>query len=46
MTDNPNRRCPKIDKAKKHLDYNPTIHVDEGVGRYLKFLKINNGQLL
>jgi len=46
MTDNPNRRCPNIDKAKKHLDYNPTIHVDEGVGRYLEFLKINNGQLL
>lgn len=46
MTDNPNRRCPVITKAKKHLDYNPTIHVDEGVKRYLQFLKINNGKLL
>ncbi|MDJ0645036.1 MAG: NAD-dependent epimerase/dehydratase family protein [Flavobacteriaceae bacterium] len=46
MTDNPNRRCPNIDKARNILNYNPTIHVDEGIGRYLTFLKINNGQLL
>ncbi len=46
MTDNPNRRCPVIDKARKILDYNPTINVAEGVGRYLQFLKINNGELL
>ena len=46
MTDNPNRRCPNIDKAKRVLDYNPSIYVDEGIRRYLQFLKINNGQLL
>ena len=46
MTDNPNRRCPNIDKAKKILDYNPSIYVDEGINRYLQFLKINNGKLL
>ena len=46
MTDNPNRRCPNIEKAKKILNYNPTVFVDEGIGRYLTFLKINNGQLL
>jgi len=46
MTDNPNRRCPKIDKAQRILDYNPSIYVDEGIGRYLEFLKINNGKLL
>ena len=45
MTDNPNRRCPNIEKAKRLLDYNPSIYVDEGIGRYLKFLKINNGNL-
>ena len=45
MTDNPNRRCPVINKAKEVLGYDPSIHVDEGIGRYLKFLKINNGQL-
>lgn len=46
MTDNPNRRCPDIAKAKKLLNYNPTIHVNEGIARFLNFLKINNGQLL
>jgi len=46
MTDNPNRRCPVIDKAKNILGYAPSIKVDEGINRYLQFLKINNGQLL
>lgn len=46
MTDNPNRRCPNISKAKKTLNYNPSILVDEGVERYLEFLKINKGQLV
>lgn len=46
MTDNPNRRCPNIEKAAEILNYEPKIHVDEGVGRYLEFLKINNGKLL
>lgn len=46
MTDNPNRRCPNIEKAKRILDYDPSIYVEEGIGRYLQFLKINNGKLL
>jgi len=46
MTDNPNRRCPNINKAREILDYNPSIDVDEGIGRYLQFLRINNGKLL
>ncbi len=46
MTDNPNRRCPNIDRARELLNYDPKIPVDEGIGRYLKFLKINNGKLL
>jgi UDP-glucuronate decarboxylase len=45
MTDNPNRRCPDISKARKVLGYNPLINVDEGIDRYLEFLKINNGGL-
>ena len=45
LTDNPNRRCPDISKAKEILNYNPTILVDEGIGRYLQFLHINNGKL-
>lgn len=39
LEDNPNRRCPVIDKARDTLGYNPTIHVEEGVKRYLEFLK-------
>ncbi len=46
MTDNPNRRCPDITKAKSMLGYDPGIYVDEGIGRYLEFLKINKGGLL
>jgi UDP-glucuronate decarboxylase len=39
MTDNPNRRCPIIKKARQKLGYNPTVLVDEGVRRFLTFLK-------
>lgn len=46
MTDNPNRRCPDITKAKTVLGYNPSIYVDEGIGRYLEFLKLNKGGLI
>jgi nucleoside-diphosphate-sugar epimerase len=33
LVDNPNRRCPKIDKARDHLDYDPEILIDEGLRR-------------
>ncbi|WP_226682722.1 NAD-dependent epimerase/dehydratase family protein [Sutcliffiella horikoshii] len=39
LTHNPNRRCPDIDKSRKILSYTPSIHVEEGVGKFLKFLK-------
>ena len=39
MTDNPNRRCPDITKARTILGYNPTVQVDTGVERFLRFLK-------
>ena len=35
LVDNPNRRCPNIDKGRAHLGYNPGIHVDEGLRRSL-----------
>jgi UDP-glucuronate decarboxylase len=38
LTDNPNRRCPRIDKARRILGYTPQIYVEEGVRRYLTFL--------
>ncbi len=46
MTDNPNRRCPDISKAKSTLNYDPKIYVEEGVNRFLRFLNINKGKLL
>jgi UDP-glucuronate decarboxylase len=35
LTDNPNRRCPDITKARTELGYNPTIDIDEGLRRSL-----------
>jgi nucleoside-diphosphate-sugar epimerase len=35
LVDNPNRRCPSIEKARSQLGYNPTILVDEGLRRSL-----------
>ncbi len=46
LTDNPNRRCPDITKARTVLNYNPQVMVEDGIKRYLQFLKINNGQLV
>ena len=40
LTDNPNRRCPIIDKARTHIGYDPRILVDEGIRRYIEFLHI------
>ncbi|AGI47100.1 Nucleoside-diphosphate-sugar epimerase [Thermoplasmatales archaeon BRNA1] len=39
LTNNPQRRCPNISKARKILDYNPTIKVDEGVRRFMRYMK-------
>ena len=39
LTNNPQRRCPDITKARRVLGYNPTILVNEGVARFLQFLK-------
>jgi nucleoside-diphosphate-sugar epimerase len=35
LVDNPNRRCPNIDKARRDLDYDPTISLEEGLKRTL-----------
>ena len=45
LTHNPNRRCPSINKAKFKLDFHPTILVNEGVERFLNFVKQNSGEL-
>jgi len=37
LTDNPQRRCPDITKARTVLNYRPEILVEEGVTRLLRF---------
>jgi UDP-glucuronate decarboxylase len=39
LTDNPNRRCPDIRKAREQLGYEATVSIDQGVRRHLEFLK-------
>lgn len=38
LTHNPSRRCPDITKARKLLNFNPLIRVEEGVKRFLEYL--------
>ncbi|MBA2665970.1 MAG: NAD-dependent epimerase/dehydratase family protein [Trueperaceae bacterium] len=33
LVDNPNRRCPVIDKAVEELDYDPQVRLDDGLDR-------------
>jgi UDP-glucuronate decarboxylase len=42
LTNNPQRRCPNITKARKMLAYNPSITVEEGVARFLRFIHEND----
>jgi len=35
LIDNPKRRCPDISKARRELNFNPTIDIDEGLRRSL-----------
>ena len=39
LTDNPNRRCPIITKARDHLGYYPKIDIEEGLKRSLIWYK-------
>ena len=41
LTDNPNRRCPVIEKARRELGYNPTVDVHDGVRRALIWYREN-----
>jgi UDP-glucuronate decarboxylase len=41
LTDNPNRRCPDISKARSVLGYEPVVKVEDGIRRYLQFLHLN-----
>jgi nucleoside-diphosphate-sugar epimerase len=35
LVDNPNRRCPRIAKARQDLGYDPQISLEEGLRRSL-----------
>jgi len=39
LTDNPNRRCPNIEKANEKLNYLPDVYVEEGIRRFLSHIK-------
>lgn len=41
LTDNPNRRCPVIAKARRELGYAPAVGIDEGVRRSLIWYREN-----
>ena len=41
LVDNPNRRCPRIDKAVNELGYAPQVKIDEGLRRSLVWYQGN-----
>jgi len=41
LIDNPERRCPIIDKARKELGYNPAIDLEEGLRRVMIWYAAN-----
>lgn len=45
LTDNPNRRCPTIEKARTKLGYDPEIDVRTGVERFVQYLLKEKGAL-
>jgi UDP-glucuronate decarboxylase len=40
LTNNPNRRCPDISKAKKMLGFCPKVPVEEGVRFFLQYIRL------
>jgi nucleoside-diphosphate-sugar epimerase len=41
LVDNPNRRCPKIDKARRELGYEPGVGLDDGLYRLFSWYTHN-----
>ena len=41
LTDNPNRRCPDITKAREELDFDPMVGLEEGLRRSLIWYREN-----
>lgn len=45
LTDNPNRRCPDISKARTELGYSPEVVVDDGIQRALNWYYYNRQEV-
>jgi UDP-glucuronate decarboxylase len=45
LTDNPQRRCPSIEKARSELGFEPVVSLDEGLRRSLQWYRNNAGDL-
>ena len=43
LVDNPNRRCPDITKARQELGYRPSMTLEEGLSRTLRWYSGNQG---
>jgi dTDP-glucose 4,6-dehydratase/UDP-glucuronate decarboxylase len=41
LEDTSNRRCPRIDKAREELEYDPSVSLDEGIRRSLIWYRDN-----
>ena len=41
LVDNPNRRCPSIDKARQELGFDPRVLPEEGIYRTLIWYSYN-----
>ncbi len=39
LQNNPNRRCPVIDKARQTLHYDPKVDVEQGVRYFLEYIR-------
>ncbi|MEI6141750.1 MAG: NAD-dependent epimerase/dehydratase family protein [Mariniphaga sp.] len=39
LTDNPNRRCPVIKRAKEELGYQPFVNIEDGLTRVINWYK-------
>ena len=37
LSNNPNRRCPDISKARIKLNFQPKVSLDEGISKYLQY---------
>jgi len=40
-TDEPQRRCPDISKAQNHLNFIPTVDIEDGIKRFLTWTNLN-----